>query len=71
MPPSSPWKTLREAGDRIARGPRVLRRAVAAGRLRAVIISGKRECLTRDEWVDAYLLDLERPITVIPRRRTG
>lgn len=71
MPADSPWKTLAEAGARVKRGPRFLRREWKAGRLRGAPIGGRGEVLTRDEWLDQWVLDQANPIAMPARRRTG
>jgi excisionase family DNA binding protein len=55
--PPSPWLTVNEAADRARCGPRLIYRAVAAGRLRAVRLGGRRELRVLAEWLDAWLLD--------------
>lgn len=68
--PDSPWLCARDAAAYIHRSRRYLSREVAAGRLRAAIVGGKRERLYRREWLDQHLEDLARPIEVM-RRRIG
>jgi hypothetical protein len=78
----SPWWTLDDAAayasghtathtgqPRIGR--RLLARAVRAGRLRACVIGGRGQILTRREWVDAWILECATPITLPTRRRIG
>ena len=69
MPADSPWKTLAEAGARIGRGKRFLRREWKAGRLRGAVVGGRQEILTRDEWVDDWIAARATPIVM--QRRTG
>ena len=65
---SSPWKTLKQGAKRAHRGPRFLAREIRAGRLRAARVGGRGEDLLRDEWIDAWLEDLARPVEVVRRR---
>jgi excisionase family DNA binding protein len=65
----SPWLTTAEAAKYLKRGKRFVLREIHAGRLRAAVIGGRREMLTRREWCDEYVIDQATPITL--RRRTG
>lgn len=69
MPANSPWKTLAEAGERVKRGKRFLAREVRENRLRAAKIGGRGEVLTRDEWIDEWVLERTTPIPITTRRR--
>lgn len=69
VPIVSPWLTLAEASAYAKRGKRFIRNEVKAGRLRAAVIGGKREYLTKTEWIDAWLEALARPVLV--SRRTA
>lgn len=71
MPADSPWKTLAEAGARVGHGQRFLRREWKSGRLRGAVIGGKKQVLTRDEWVDEWVIDHATPIVQPARRRAG
>jgi excisionase family DNA binding protein len=66
---ASPWLNLTEAGEYTKRGRRFLRREVEAGRLRAAVVGGRREVLTRREWIDAWIEDQATPVLVRMRRR--
>ena len=66
---TTPWKTLKQAGARVHKGPRYLLREVHAGRLRAARIGGRREILTRDEWIDQWVEDRAIPVPVPMRKR--
>jgi excisionase family DNA binding protein len=61
---NSPWMTLAEAGAYSKRGRRFLRREIDAGRLRAAQVGGRREYLTRRDWIDQWLEDLAKPVMV-------
>jgi hypothetical protein len=76
----SPWLNLDDAaryasGDTLTErghvriGPRSLKRAVKAGRLRAARIGGRKQLLFRREWIDAWILDQTTPVTL--HRRAG
>jgi excisionase family DNA binding protein len=66
--PVSPWLTLAEASAYTKRGKRFLRREIDAGRLRAAVIGGRREILTRADWLDSFLEAQARPVMVQARR---
>ena len=70
MPADSPWKTLAEAGARVNRGKRFLRKEWRSGRLRGACIGGRQEIFTRDEWLDEWVMNqVTTPITMPTRRR--
>lgn len=65
--PDTPWLTVEQA-RRIAQvGPKLLYREIAAGRLRAARIGGRRELRVRRDWIDAWLEQSATPIEVRPR----
>lgn len=66
--PRSPWLTLKQAGTYTHRGPRSLLREVRAGRLRAARIGGRREILTRPEWLDEWIENQATPVLVPARK---
>lgn len=65
----SPWLTLAQAAAYVHRGRRFLRCEVKKGRLRAALVGGRREILTRREWLDDYLEAQAAPIDFHSRRR--
>jgi excisionase family DNA binding protein len=65
----SPWLTLVEAAQYAKRSRRVLRAAITDGRLRAAVIGGRKEILTRREWLDAWIEDQAAPVMITARRR--
>jgi hypothetical protein len=66
----SPWLTLRTEGAAYAkRGGRFLAREVKAGRLRAARVGGRRELVTRAEWIDDWYEAQATPVVVTARRR--
>ncbi len=69
--PTSPWLTATEAAAYLKRGRRFVLREIHAGRLRAAIVGGRREILTRTEWCDAWVQDQATPIMMPTRRRAG
>jgi excisionase family DNA binding protein len=60
----SPWLTVAEAAQRARCGVKTVYREVAAGRLRAARIGGRRELRLRPEWVDAWLDQTSAVVTV-------
>jgi hypothetical protein len=68
MSPSVQWLTLKQAGARVHRSPRFLRREIDAGRLRAAHVGGRREVLLCDEWLNAWVEQMATPVPVTPRR---
>jgi excisionase family DNA binding protein len=53
--PTGPWLTVRQAAQRAQCGIKTIYREVAAGRLRAAKVGGRRELRIRVEWVDEWL----------------
>lgn len=49
---ASPLLTAAEAATYLKRGRRFIIREIHAGRLRAAVVGGRREILTRPEWCD-------------------
>ena len=66
---SSPWLTAGEAGEYLKRSKRYIHAEIKAGRLRAARIGGRKEVLTRREWLDQYVEDQAVPVMVAARRR--
>ena len=64
----SPWKTLKQSGERVHRSPRFLAKEIKAGRLRAARVGGRGDYVLRDEWVDEWL-ESQAPIVVTSVRR--
>ncbi len=56
--------TVREAAARARCGTKAIYREVAAGRLRAARIGGRRDLRMLAEWVDQWLLATSTPIEV-------
>lgn len=67
----SPWMNATHAAAYLHRGRRFVLREIRAGRLRAAIVGGRREVLTRPEWCDAWVSDQAGPPVPIPMRRRG
>lgn len=67
MPPQgdtsvpTPWLTVHEASDRAKVGVKTIYREVAAGRLLAARVGGRRELRLLAEWIDAWLVDATTP----------
>ena len=51
----SPWLTVHDAAARARCGTKTLQREVAAGRLHAVRVGGRRSLRFRAEWIDQWL----------------
>jgi len=67
----SPWLTATQAAAYLHRGRRFVLREIHAGRLRAAVVGGRREVLTRAEWCDAWVSDQAGPLVPVPMRRRG
>ena len=61
---SSPWLTINEARLIAKCGAKLLRREVAAGRLRAARVGGRRDIRIHRDWVNQWLEASARPIEV-------
>jgi excisionase family DNA binding protein len=64
----SPWLTVKEAAIVAKCGTRTIRKEVAAGRLRAARIGGRRDIRIHRDWVDAWLEATATPVEVRPLR---
>jgi excisionase family DNA binding protein len=51
----SPWLTVDEAKDYMKVSAKQVYREIAAGRLRAARVGGRRQIRLRVQWLDAYL----------------
>ena len=51
----TPWLRVKEAADRARCSTKLIYREVAAKRLRAARVGGRRELRFRPEWVDEWL----------------
>jgi len=71
LPPWSPWMNVKVAALYLGRGRRFVRKEIAAGRLRAAIIGGRREVMTRREWCDAWVETLARVVPSPSRSRAS
>jgi excisionase family DNA binding protein len=63
--PETPWRTVKEAAARAKTGVRVIYREVAAGRLKAARVGGRRDIRLLDRWVDQWLEDSMKPKEVV------
>ena len=61
---SSPWLTVRQAAQRAQCGVKLIYREVAAGRLRAARVGGRRELRLLPDWVDEWLFATSTVIEV-------
>lgn len=64
----SPWRTIKQAGERVHRSPRFLAREIKAGRLRAARLGGRGDYILKDAWIDTYVEEQARPLEVVRRR---
>lgn len=64
----SPWLTVREGAGRARVGVKVIYREVAAGRLRAARIGGRRDLRILADWIDQWLMAQSTPAEVRPLR---
>ncbi len=55
MDEKSPWLTPKQAAARAQVGVKTVYREVAAGRLKAARVGGRRELRLRAEWIDEWL----------------
>lgn len=62
--PAAVWLTVKQAAQRAQVGPKTIYRSVAAGRLRAARIGGRRDLRFLVAWVDEFLIALSEPIEV-------
>jgi len=58
------WLTVKQAAARAQVGPKTIYRSVAAGRLRAARVGGRRDLRFLPVWVDAFLIASSTPIEV-------
>lgn len=66
---ASPWLTSAEAAAYLKRGRRFVLREIKAGRLRAAVVGGRREVLTRAEWLDLWIEGQATPVVMPNLRR--
>jgi excisionase family DNA binding protein len=69
--PKSPWLRIAEACDYARVGKKIIYAAIAAGRLRAAQVDGRRKLLIRREWIDAWLDATAPQIVELSRRDRG
>lgn len=66
----SSWMNLAGIASYAGRGKRFMAREIDAGRLRAARIGGRREYVSRPEWVDEWFVSQAEPL-MTPRRRSS
>jgi len=69
--PETDWLTAAGSAEYLQSGVKLVYREVAAGRLRAARIGGRRALRIKVEWLDAYLEAMAEPVEVAPLRRVG
>lgn len=65
-PPVQEWLTLRDACAEVGFGPKMLRREVKLGRLRAARIGGRGDLRFHRSWLHAWLERAAAPVEVTP-----
>jgi excisionase family DNA binding protein len=63
---TTPWRTVREIAARWRCGEKLVYREIAAGRLRAARIGGRRDYRILDEWADEALIRMSTPVEIRP-----
>jgi excisionase family DNA binding protein len=58
------WLTVRQAAARAQVGPKTIYRSVAAGRLRAARVGGRRDLRFLAAWVDDFLIASSTPVEI-------
>ena len=64
MSPATPWLNVREAAARAKCGERSIYNGVAARKLRAARLGGRRELRFLPEFIDAWLLATTTPVLI-------
>lgn len=65
------WRTVKQACKIAQCGPKQLYREIAAGRLRAARIGGRRDLRIHKRWIDEWLETAATPVDVKPRSARG
>lgn len=55
MSEQTPWRTAKEAADRMRVSTKTLYRLVSEGKVRAAVVGGRRSLRFRDDWIDSAL----------------
>jgi excisionase family DNA binding protein len=53
--PRSPWLNATQAALYLGRGRRFILRQIKSGAIRGAVVGGRREVLTKAEWLDAWV----------------
>ena len=69
MPDATPWLNVSQTAKYMCCGPKLIYREIAARRLRAAVIGGRRAYRIKVEWIDAYLEAMAEPVEVTPLMR--
>ena len=69
MSDASPWLNVSQTAKYMCCGPKLVYREIAARRLRAAVIGGRRTYRIKIEWVDAYLESMAEPVELTRLRR--
>lgn len=60
----SPWLTAEQAAQRLQVSKKTIYKEVAAGRLRAAIVGGRRNLRFRASWLDDFLDACAKPLEI-------
>ena len=71
VPIDSPWLRIADAAGYTHVSHRLLRREIKRGALRAAIVGGRNEILTRRQWLDDWLEGQARATPFPVRSRVG
>jgi excisionase family DNA binding protein len=66
--PETEWRTVKQACAIAQCGPKQLYREIAAGRLRAARIGGRRDLRIHRRWIDQWLEQAATPVEVATGR---
>lgn len=64
----TPWKTIGQASQIAQCGPKLLRREIRAGRLRAARIGNRRDIRIHESWITEWLERSAEPVEIRPLR---
>jgi len=62
------WLTVKQAAQVAQVGPKTIYRAIRSKRLRAAVISGRRDYRVHVDWISAWLESSAAPIEIMQRR---
>jgi excisionase family DNA binding protein len=68
---SSPWLTVAESASYARCGVKLIYREIAAGRLRAARVGGRRDLRLLATWIDEWLTTSSMPVVIQIDRRAS